>query len=73
MKTKIMVFRDYFYTADFIDAQIEVAWLCLDYIEHYCTEERRIVYNSSNAKIKLGKAITMSPPFLLYHLSKPVN
>ena len=73
MKTKIMVFRDYFYSADFINEQIKAAGLCVDYTEHYFTEEKRILYNCSNPKIKLEKAITADPPFLLYHLSKPVN
>jgi len=73
IKTQIMVFPDYYYSIDFIDEQIKAAGLCIDYIEHYFTEERRVSYNNSKPRIKLEKAITEDPPFLLYHLSKPIN
>jgi len=73
IKTQIMVFPDYYYSVDFINEQIKAAGLCIDYIEHYFTEERRISYNNSKPRIKLEKAITEDPPFLLYHLSKPIN
>ena len=45
----------------------------IDNIESYYNEERRIVYNSSNPEIELDKAITDTPPFVMYHLSKPAN
>ena len=72
-KTSIMTFPNYFYTEDFIQQQIKAAGLNIDKIENFYTEERRIAYNNTNAKMKLDKFITDSPPFALYHLSKPVN
>ncbi|XP_065905049.1 uncharacterized protein [Dysidea avara] len=73
IKTQIMVFPDYYYSADYINEQIKTAGLSIDYIEHYFTEERRISYNNSKPRIKLERYITEDPPFLLYHLSKSSN
>ena len=72
-KTQIMTFADYFYYDQFLQQQIKAAGLNIDNIESYYTEERRIAYNSNNPEIELDKEITDTPPFVMYHLSKPVN
>ena len=72
-KTQIMTFADYFYDDDYLQQQIKAAGLNIDNIENYYTEERRVVYNNTNPEIELDKAITDTPPFVMYHLSKPVN
>ena len=72
-KTQIMTFPDYFYDDDFLMQQIKAAGLDIDNIESYYTEERRVAYNNTNPEIKLGKATTKTPPFVMYHLSKPVK
>ena len=72
-KTQIMTFADYFYDDHFLQQQIKAAGLNIDDIESYYTEERRIAYNSGNPEIDLDKAITDTPPFVMYHLSKPLN
>ena len=72
-KTQIMTFADYFYDDHFLQQQIKTAGLNIDNIESYYTEERRIAYNSTNPEIELNKKIADTPPFVMYHLSKPVN
>ena len=72
-KFHTMTFADYFYNEQFIQQQVKDAGLCIDKIEDFFTEERRIAFNGTNSEIKLDKTITNSPPFVLYHLSKPVN
>ena len=71
-KTEIMTFADYYYTDEFIHQQIRAAGLNIDSIESYYTEERRITYNSTKPEVELDKAITITPPFVMYHLSKPL-
>ena len=72
-KTQIMTFADYFYDDGFLQQQIKAAGFNIDNIENYYTEERRVVYNSTNPEVELDRAITDTPPFVMYHLSKPVN
>ena len=72
VKTEIMTFADYFYTDEFLHQQIKAAGLNIDSIENYYTEERRIAYNSTKPEVELDKAITATPPFIMYHLSKPL-
>ena len=72
-KTRILTFPDYFYSESFIQQQIKAAGLNIDKIENYFTEERRIAYNNTNSEIKFDKSVTDTPPYALYHLSKPVN
>ena len=72
-KCQINTFANYFYDEHFYQKQIEAAGLKLDKIESYYTEERRIAYNSTNPKVKLDGSITDTPPFVMYHLSKPVD
>ena len=72
-KCHTLTFANYFYTEQFIQQQVKGAGLYIDKIKDLFTEERRIAYNSSSSEIKLDKTITDNPPFVLYHLSKPVN
>jgi len=73
IKTRIMVFADYYYSEEFLQDQIKAAGLYIDQIECHITEERRIAYNKSNQGVELEKTITDSPPNFLYHLSKPIK
>ena len=73
VKARATVFPDYYYGDNFIDDQIKAAGLCIDQIENYFTEERRIAYNSTNPSNRCNSTIVQYAPFLLYHLSKPVN
>ena len=72
-KCHTLTFADYFYNEEFIQQQIKDAGLYIDKIENFITEERRIAYNSGSSEIKLDKTIVDTPPFVLYHLSKPAN
>ena len=72
-KTQIRTFADYFYDDDYLQQQIKAAGLNIDNIENYYTEERRVAYDNTNPEIELDKAITYTPPFVMHHLSKPVN
>jgi len=67
-----MTFADYFYD-HFLQQQIKAAGLNIDKIENYYTEERRIAYNDTKPKIEFDEKITDTPPFVLYHLSKPTR
>ena len=62
-----------FYDDDFLQQQIKASGLNIDKIENYYTKERKVAYNNTNPDFKLDRAITDTPPFVLYHLSKPVN
>ena len=73
VKSQTMTFPDYFYNEEFIQQQIKAAGLNIDKIENYFTEERRIAYNSTKPEVELDKTITDDPPFVFYHLSKPLN
>ena len=68
---QIMTFAAYYYNDQFFQEQIKAAGLELDKIENYYTEERRVAYNSTNPEIELDKTIIDTPPFVMYHLSKP--
>ena len=72
-RTQIMTLANYFYDDDFLQQQIKAAGLNIDNIESYYNEERRVAYNNTNPKMKLDKSLTDIPPFVMYHLSKPVN
>ena len=67
-----MVFPDHYYDEQFLHDQIRASGLHIDCIESYCTEERRLHYNSSNTKAVFDKTFTDDPPFQFYHLSKPL-
>ena len=70
MKTQLSVYTDYYYDAKFFKEQIQAAGLCLDQIENFYTEERRIAYNKANPGSSLDNTDTDNPPFLMYHMSK---
>ena len=70
---QIMTFAAYYYDDKFFQEQIKATGLELDKIENYYTEERRIAYNSTKPDIELDKTIIDTPPFVMYHLSKPVG
>ena len=72
-RTQIMTFANYFYDDGFLQQQIKAAGLSIDNIESYYNEERRVAYNNTNSEIKLNKSLIDIPPFVMYHLSKPVN
>jgi len=71
-KNQIMIFADYFYDDHSLQQQIKAAGLNIDKIKNYYTEERSIM-DGTKPKIELDKTITDAPPFVIYHLSKPVN
>jgi len=71
MKSQAMVFSGYYYSESFINDQIKAAGLCIDHIENYFTEKRRIAYNSTNPSNRCDCTVVKYAPFLLYHLSKP--
>ena len=71
VKNQAMVFPDHYYDEQFLHNQIRASGLHIDCIESYCTEERRLLYNSSSAKPVFDKTFTDNPPFQFYHLSKP--
>lgn len=68
---QIMTFAAYYYDDQFFQEQIKAAGLELNKIENYYTEERRVAYNSTKPEIELDKTIIDTPPFVMYHLSKP--
>ena len=70
-KCYMMTLACYFYDENFYQQQIKASGLKLDKIENYYTEERRVAYNSTNPEVKPDKTITETPPFVMYHLSKP--
>ena len=70
IKNRAMVFPDYYYDESFLHNQIGASGLKIDLIESYCTEERRLIYNSINTQT-FDKTFTDDPPFQFYHLSKP--
>ena len=71
VKNQAMVFPDHYYDEQFLHNQIKASGLHIDHIESYCTEERRLIFNSSNGKLVFDKTFTDDPPFQFYHLSKP--
>jgi len=70
-KTQILPFLNYYYNDDqFMTDVTMAAGLHIDYVENFCTEERRIVYNNANPEAKISKTITENPYALMYHISK---
>ena len=69
----MMTFACYFYDEKFYQQQIKASGLKLDKIENYYTEERRVAYNNTNPEVKPDNTIIDTPPFVMYHLSKPVD
>ena len=71
IKSSIMVHTNHFYDDKYFQDQTKASGLCIDQIENFYTEERRIAYNSANPHNEIDKECIEHPPFLLYHLSKP--
>ena len=71
-KTQILPFPNYYYDDKFITDTTEASGLLINYVENFCTEERRIAHNCTNpdSKSTVSKTITENPYALMYHLSK---
>ena len=69
-KTQILPFPNYYYDDQFMTDVTVAAGLHIDYVENFCTEERRIAYNSTNPETRISKTITENPYALMYHISK---
>ena len=71
IKTPIITFPVFYYDDQFLVDQTTAAGLCINKIENVHTEERRIVHNIQNPKIRFSKDVVDHPFCLLYHISKP--
>lgn len=69
--TEVMMFPNFFYSEQSTNTHILTAGLCIDKIENYFTEEKRLAYNSTNPNICLHKDCVEKPLALVYHVSKP--
>ena len=72
-RTEVMMFPNFHYSDKSSISQMLAAGLHIDSIENYCTEERRIAYNSKNFNIALHKNYVKDPLALVYHASKPAD
>ena len=73
-KIPTMVTTNYFYDDKYFQDQTKASGLCIDRIEKYYTEERRVAYNRTNPHNEIdNKESTEHPPFLMYHISKPLQ
>jgi len=70
IKTSLSVYSDYYYNTQFFKEQIQAAGLCLDQLENFYTEERRIAYDKANPMASLHNTNIDNPPFLMYHVKK---
>ena len=73
IRSAALVTKNYFYGDQYFQDQIKATGLSIDQMENYYTEERRIAYNRANAHDEIDKEIIERPPFLMYHLSKPLE
>ena len=71
-KTQILPFLNYFYDDQFTTDITVASGLHIDYMENFCTEERRIDYNTTNSEARISKTVTENPYALMYHISKLV-
>ena len=71
-KTQILPFPNYFYNDQYITDITTVSGLQIDYVENFCTEERRVAFNATNPEARIGKTITENPYTLMYHVTKPL-
>lgn len=70
-KIPSMVTTNYFYDDKYFQDLAKASGLCIDQIENYYTEERRLAYNKVNPHNEIeNKESIEHPPFLLYHVSK---
>lgn len=73
IKSPIMLHTNYFYDDQYFQDLIKACGFCIDQLENYFTEERRIAYNNANPHNEIDKESIEHPPFLMYHLSKPLQ
>lgn len=73
IRSAALVTNNYFYSDQYFQDEIKTAGLCIDQMENYFTEERRIAYNNANPHDEIDKEMIERPPFLMYHLSKPLQ
>ena len=71
-KTPILPFPNYFYDDQYITDITIASGLQIDYVENFCTEEKRMAFNTTNGEVKISNTITENPHALMYHLSKPM-
>ena len=71
-QTHVMMFPNFYYSEQSTTTQILTAGFCIDKVENYFTEERRVAYNNTNPKLPLNKDCVESPLSLVYHISKPI-
>ena len=72
-KTQILPFPNYYYDDQFITDTTIASGLHIDYVENFCTEERRMFCNMANPEAKISKTITENPYALMYHVSKSMH
>ena len=71
-KTPMIAFPNFFYKGQFLAEQTISAGFCIDQIENFHTEERRLVHNRAHPDSPLSEIFTKQPMAHLYHLSKPL-
>ena len=69
-KTQILPFPNYFYDDQFITDITVASGLHIDYVESFCTEERRIDYNTASPEARISKTVTKNPYARIMHVSK---
>ena len=69
-KTQILSFPNYYYDDQYITDTIIASGLHIDYVENFCTEERRMEFNAKNPVEKISTIIVENPYALMYHVSK---
>ena len=72
-KTQILPFPNYYYNDQFITDITVASGLHIDYVENFCTEERRIYCNTANPEARISKTATENPYALMYHVSKSIS
>ena len=72
-KTQILPFPNYFYDDQYINDITTASGLQVDYVENFCTEERRMAFNGMNPEMGISETITKNPYALMYHLSKSIT
>ena len=71
-RTEVMTFPNFFYSDYSNKTGVIAAGFCIDSINNYFTEERRITHNSKESKLVLNKKCVENPLALVYCISKPV-
>ena len=70
-KTEVMIFPNFFYSDQSNITHILAAGFCINSIENYFTEERKIAHNHKRPKFVLNKKCVENLLALVYHISKP--